>query len=59
LPSLLPDQTGMGAVPVNRAKVSLDLNLSTPAVSPTDTAADNTPQPGTLSGVGARFFISC
>src|SRR3954467_13860315 len=34
LPLLDPDQTGTGAVPVNRAKASLSRNRWTPAVSP-------------------------
>ena len=51
--SRLPDHTGSGAVPLWRAKASLDLNRRTSAVSATILAAVSAPTPTTASRVGA------
>lgn len=51
---LLPDQTGIGAVPFQRAKAALERKRVTPAVSPTILAAESALQPGMVSSEGAR-----
>src|ERR1044072_2801371 len=52
-PAVLPDQTGIGAIPACRAKAASDLNRHTPAASPTILAAVNAPTPGIASRLGA------
>ena len=44
-PAVLPDQTGIGAMPAWRANAASDLNRATPAVSPTSLAAVKIPHP--------------
>src|SRR5262249_22917928 len=41
------EQTGMGAVPFQRANAVVERNLAAPAISPTISAAERSPQPGT------------
>ena len=50
---LLEDQTGIGAVPLSRAKASFDRNRPTWAVSPMIFAAVSAPQPTMASSDGA------
>jgi hypothetical protein len=45
-PAVLPDHTGIGAVPVWRAKAASLRKRETPAVSPMILAAVSSPQPG-------------
>jgi hypothetical protein len=52
-PLVLPDQTGMGAIPAWRANAASDRNRATPAVSPTILAAVRNPAPGMASSAGA------
>jgi hypothetical protein len=51
---LFDDQTGRGAVPLCRAKASLERNRCTRAVSPTILAAVNGPQPRWPTAMGQR-----
>src|SRR5665213_1345924 len=55
---VLPLHTGMGAVPFQRAKAALDLNLDAPAASPKILAAESAPQPGRASNDGAASRTS-
>ena len=50
---LFDDHTGIGAVPLSRAKASLERNRRTWAVSPMILAAVNGPQPTMASSEGA------
>src|SRR6266705_2425278 len=49
----LPDQTGIGAVPLCMAKAALEWNRRTSAVSAISLAAVNPAQPGKLTRLGA------
>ncbi len=51
-PAVLPDQAGMGAVPLWRAKAASLVKRVMPADSPTSLAAVSSPQPGSANKVG-------
>lgn len=57
-PVVLPDQTGIGAIPAWRAKAASDLNRATPEVSPTILAAVRAPTLGMASRAGAAWAAS-
>jgi hypothetical protein len=50
---VLPLQTGIGAVPFQRANAARERNREAPAASPTTLAADSAPHPCSARNVGA------